>query len=206
MVQYNTILYTNDSITAADRQAPEQRKPRISPYFFLVKLIVIWLGRHTTTLKRKFRYFNELFVTGWTESYQINKFHLSQWWNFHLNDNISVSVNRPHMVLLVFHRKITPCKYYEEIDPSQKDEGRTECSRLVTTRMVKIGNQKNFENDNALYLVGTLTAGDLMMTSSNGNIFRVTGHLWGEFTGPRWIPRTKVSDAELWCFLWSASE
>ena len=27
-----------------------------------------------------------------------------------------------------------------------------------------------------------------MMTSSNGNIFRVTGHLCGEFTGPRWIP------------------
>ena len=26
------------------------------------------------------------------------------------------------------------------------------------------------------------------MTSSNGNIFRVTGHLCGEFTGPRWIP------------------
>ena len=45
-----------------------------------------------------------------------------------------------------------------------------------------------------------------MMTSSNGNIFRVTGHLCGEFTGPRWIPRTRASDAELWCFLWSASE
>ena len=44
----------------------------------------------------------------------------------------------------------------------------------------------------------------IMMTSSNGNIFRVTGHLCGEFTGPRWIPRTKASDAELWCFLWSA--
>ena len=43
-----------------------------------------------------------------------------------------------------------------------------------------------------------------MMTSSNGNMFRVTGHLCGEFTGPRWIPRTKASDAELWCFLWSA--
>ena len=27
------------------------------------------------------------------------------------------------------------------------------------------------------------------MTPSNGNIFRVTGHLCGEFTGPRWIPR-----------------
>ena len=40
----------------------------------------------------------------------------------------------------------------------------------------------------------------------NGNIFRVTGHLCGEFTGPRWIPPTKASDAELWNFLWSASE
>ena len=29
---------------------------------------------------------------------------------------------------------------------------------------------------------------------------RVTGHLCGEFTA------TKASDAELWCFLWSASE
>ena len=27
-----------------------------------------------------------------------------------------------------------------------------------------------------------------MMASSNGNIFRVTGHLCGEFTSPRWIP------------------
>ena len=45
-----------------------------------------------------------------------------------------------------------------------------------------------------------------MMTSSNGNIFRVTGHLCGEFTGYRWVPLTKVSDAEIWCFLWSAPE
>ena len=45
-----------------------------------------------------------------------------------------------------------------------------------------------------------------MMKSSNGNIFRVTGHLCGEFTGPRWIPHTKASEAELRCFLWSASE
>ena len=41
------------------------------------------------------------------------------------------------------------------------------------------------------------------MVWSNGNIFRVTGPLWGEFTGHRWIPLTKASDAELWCFLWS---
>ena len=42
----------------------------------------------------------------------------------------------------------------------------------------------------------------LMMTSSNGNIFRVTGHLCGEFAGHRWIPRAKASDAELWCFFY----
>ena len=41
------------------------------------------------------------------------------------------------------------------------------------------------------------------MTSSNGNIFRVTGHLCREFTGDRWFPRTKASDTELWCFLWT---
>ena len=47
---------------------------------------------------------------------------------------------------------------------------------------------------------------DNMMTSSNGNIFRLTGHLCGKFTGPRWLPHTKASDAELLCFLGSASE
>ena len=45
-----------------------------------------------------------------------------------------------------------------------------------------------------------------MMTSSNGNIFRVSGPLCGEFTGHRWIPLTKASDAEHWCFLWNAPE
>ena len=39
----------------------------------------------------------------------------------------------------------------------------------------------------------------IMMTSSNGNIFRITGPLCREFTGHRWIPRTKASDGELWC-------
>ena len=53
---------------------------------------------------------------------------------------------------------------------------------------------------------GSVTRLSGMMTSSNGNIFRVTGHLCGEFTGPRWIPRTKASDAELSCFLCSAPE
>ena len=45
-----------------------------------------------------------------------------------------------------------------------------------------------------------------IMTSWNGNIFRVTGPLWGESTGHRWIPHTKASDAELWCFRWSTPQ
>ena len=45
-----------------------------------------------------------------------------------------------------------------------------------------------------------------IMTSSNGNIFRVTGPLCGEFIGHRWNPSTKASDAGLWCFPWSAPE
>ena len=46
----------------------------------------------------------------------------------------------------------------------------------------------------------------IMMTSSNENIFRVTGPSCGAFIGHRLIPLTKASDAELWCFLWSAAE
>ena len=45
-----------------------------------------------------------------------------------------------------------------------------------------------------------------MMTSSNGHIFRDTGPLCGESTGYQWIPLTKPSEEELWCFLWSTSE
>ena len=44
------------------------------------------------------------------------------------------------------------------------------------------------------------------MASSNGKIFCITDPLWGESTGDRWIPLTKASDVELWCFLWSVPE
>ena len=46
----------------------------------------------------------------------------------------------------------------------------------------------------------------IMMTSPKWNHFP---RYWPFVPGiyrDRWIPRTKVSDAELWCFLWSASE
>ena len=40
-----------------------------------------------------------------------------------------------------------------------------------------------------------------MMTSSNEYIIRVTVHLCMEFTGHRWIPRTKASDALLFSLI-----
>ena len=46
----------------------------------------------------------------------------------------------------------------------------------------------------------------VMMTSSNGSIFCVTGPLWGEFIGHRWITIRKAIDAEICCLLWSAPE
>ena len=73
--------------------------------------------------------------------------------------------------------------------------------------IVIVGNAKNYADKNAkgcffwFLWLGMLRT--FMMTSSNGNTFCVTGPLCGEFTGRRWIPLTKASDAELWCVLWS---
>ena len=41
------------------------------------------------------------------------------------------------------------------------------------------------------------------MTSSNWNISQVTGPLWGEFTGHRWIPFTKASDALMFSLIFA---
>ena len=49
---------------------------------------------------------------------------------------------------------------------------------------------------------GEFTPMVIMMTST-GNIFHVTGILWGESTSHLWIPLTKTSDMEL---LWSAPD
>ena len=43
---------------------------------------------------------------------------------------------------------------------------------------------------NSGYFTNTWVIAWFMVTSSNGNIFHVTDHLCGEFTGHRWIPGT----------------
>ena len=52
-----------------------------------------------------------------------------------------------------------------------------------------------------LIVITSLVSTVNMLTSSNGNIFRITGAFCGEFTGHRWIPLAKASDAELGYFL-----
>ena len=61
----------------------------------------------------------------------------------------------------------------------------------------------SMEPDICANTLGQSLAFYFMMTSSNGKIYRITGHLCGEFTSHRWFPRTRASDAEIWCFLWS---
>ena len=73
------------------------------------------------------------------------------------------------------------------------------CSEIYR-RLLKILYRNSFPK---VYFVGYAM---FLMTSSNDNMFRVTGPWWGESTSHRWFPFTKASDAELWYFLLSAPE
>ena len=56
--------------------------------------VVLVSGSYWSTLKRKCLHFDEIFITGCTESCQNDNFRCSQWWNFHQNDDIFVSVQQ----------------------------------------------------------------------------------------------------------------
>ena len=80
-------------------------------------------------------------------------------------------------------------------------------SYIICLYTLILETKSSIRNNTIFWVIGNITKiYENMMTSSNGNIFRVTGHLCGKFTGPRWISRTKASDAELWCFLWFTPE
>ena len=76
-------------------------------------------------------------------------------------------------------------------------------NRLSNTRQIQTVLRSSVTTADPFYMthpspITPVTFFRSMMTSSNGSIFHVTGHLCGEFTG---FTRTKASDAELWCFL-----
>ena len=62
---------------------------------------------------------------------------------------------------------------------------------VTTTRIVRMGKTRRAAVSGLLK--------NSMMTSSNRNIFRVTGPSCWEFIGNCWIPLTKARDADLWC-------
>ena len=74
-------------------------------------------------------------------------------------------------------------------------------SYLGTTDQIQIKSKQNTTQVDSCEKKCLARSWSMMMTSSNGNIFRATGPLWGEFTGHRWIPLTKARVVELWCFL-----
>ena len=98
-------------------------------------------------------------------------------------------------------------KYFQRIHNYLKNM-HIDCSTLfwqplsISMRSMIATKQKQKQKTRAVCIILRMMC--FMMTSSNGNIFRVTGPLCGEFTGSRWIPHTKASDAGLWCLLWSA--
>ena len=61
----------------------------------------------------------------------------------------------------------------------------------VTCDFVALFIKAKLYESNFTDLILIVETNNYMMTSSNGNIFRVTGHLCGEFTGPRWILHTQ---------------
>ena len=63
-------------------------------------LICTWIN----TLKRKCCYFDEIFITGCTESCHFDNFQCSKWWRFRQNDDISVSVTVEQTIV----RLVTP--------------------------------------------------------------------------------------------------
>ena len=78
-------------------------------------------------------------------------------------------------------------------------------SGLYTTTMTRLNTYHTWTHERHLISHSHRWA-IIMMTSSNGNIFCVTGPLWGESTSHRWISLTKACDTELWCFPSSVPE
>ena len=99
----------------------------------------------------------------------------------------------------VFHNQ--HC-YYVSTNVSNWADARVKCKQMAGDRLEKWTDLVTVEEADEQNFVQGL----LMMTSSNENNFRATGPLWGESTGNRWIPLTKASDVELWCYLSSTPE
>ena len=103
--------------------------------------------------------------------------------------------------MLVFSWSEVIGEFYQQGLGKKKDAFRVGISNYIHRKLLDVIfiHAPNFN-------YGLVKAQFNMMTSSNGNIFRVTSPLCSEFSGHRLIPLPKASDAELWCFLSSGPE
>ena len=62
---------------------------------------------------------------------------------------------------------------------------------MLECTMYPIGSAK------LLLIIMVMLSTGIMVTSLNGKVFHVTGHLWGEFTGHQWIPLPKAPDSKV---------
>ena len=114
-----------------------------------------------------------------------------------------------HWLLLGLHHDIKANGSYDQLSMFNTKTYILRVSHMAQMNYkdkMKLSIVSNISPFIASYVLSCSTTQIFMMTSSNGNIFRVTGLLCGEFTGRRCIPHTKASDAELWCYLWPAPE
>ena len=118
----------------------------------------------------------------WHSNFQKSELkHHKQGWDWGRNDRIQL-----------LYRVALVLKYLSSIRP-RVPRCEKECQKCVIYR--------------SIYLLGNMGLALFahMMTSSNGTFSALLAICAGK-SPDRWIPRTKASDAELWCFLWSASE
>ena len=90
-----------------------------------------------STLNHKYRHFDEIFVTGCTGSCHFDNFQCSQWWKFHQNEDISVSVHNLHWTgILRLHssqkKKKNSMSYYQILFLGFKDS----CKFVISSRNI----------------------------------------------------------------------
>ena len=173
----------------------------------MFSLICVWINGWVNTREggdlRRYRGQYDVIIVN-DDVLSVGTLGINKWWNFDRNRKISIPKN-------AFENTI--CKMAAILFRSQC----VKINRMALVCMYKSIDYRATQlapdlQTPLIIILGLpvskpfLKMNMSMMTSSNGNIFRVTGHLCGEFTGPRWIPHTKASDAELWCLLWSAPE
>ena len=104
----------------------------------------------------------------------------------------------------------------ESVNLNVNENKRTKCTKIYKDRLHRIvlRTAKAINSTDQMTMISlglyrgwycvpkAMTTRVFIVTSSNGNIFRVIGSLWGETTGHRWIPLTKASDAELRCLFY----